>query len=598
MERITKAFSTISSRVLAAVLIIVVAVVAITGIIEYDVNIRQGTEELLKNGDMLASRLSHSLIYPLWEMDRYETEQVVAAEAASQDVLAILVFDEQGAPYSGKIKDAGGNVRSYNAQDPRDRSALTYAFRTVTRQVINRETVIGVVSVYLTDKQLRENQNEIMLRLVLKLLILVAALSAGLYASLKWLIVRPIDALKSWVAMKSADYTVPPPRLKESEELNSLAFAFGDLTTALLKSEGRFKTIFDSVNDAIFINDRESGAILDVNDVACEMFGYTREELLSVDIGTISSGESSYSQQDAVDKIAEAASGKPQLFEWKAKHRNGNLFWVEVNMKRAAIGGADGVVVVIRDITERKRAEAALRESGQRFHNAFEHAAIGMALVAPDGRWTRVNRSLCNLVGYSEEELLTKTFQDITHPDDLETDLEFVRQMLAKEIRTYQMEKRYVHKSGRIVWISLSVSLVRDSQDKPLYFISQIEDITDRKQAEENLKKSEERLLKFFMVAPIGIAVTSLPDGRLLDINSEFETILGIDRSEAVGKTTTELRSSPCRRRRAFAPWRSRAADDPPETDNELAAPCRVAPETAQCATHFHSGAALEPPES
>ncbi len=541
MERITKAFSTISSRVLAAVLIIVVAVVAITGIIEYDVNIRQGTEELLKNGDMLASRLSHSLIYPLWEMDRYETEQVVAAEAASQDVLAILVFDEQGAPYSGKIKDAGGNVRSYNAQDPRDRSALTYAFRTVTRQVINRETVIGVVSVYLTDKQLRENQNEIMLRLVLKLLILVAALSAGLYASLKWLIVRPIDALKSWVAMKSADYTVPPPRLKESEELNSLAFAFGDLTTALLKSEGRFKTIFDSVNDAIFINDRESGAILDVNDVACEMFGYTREELLSVDIGTISSGESSYSQQDAVDKIAEAASGKPQLFEWKAKHRNGNLFWVEVNMKRAAIGGADGVVVVIRDITERKRAEAALRESGQRFHNAFEHAAIGMALVAPDGRWTRVNRSLCNLVGYSEEELLTKTFQDITHPDDLETDLEFVRQMLAKEIRTYQMEKRYVHKSGRIVWISLSVSLVRDSQDKPLYFISQIEDITDRKQAEENLKKSEERLLKFFMVAPIGIAVTSLPDGRLLDINSEFETILGIDRSEAVGKTTTEL---------------------------------------------------------
>jgi PAS domain S-box-containing protein len=295
------------------------------------------------------------------------------------------------------------------------------------------------------------------------------------------------------------------------------------------------------VNDAIFINDRESGAILDVNDVACEMYGYTREELLSVDIGTISSGESSYTQQDAVDKIAEVATGKPQLFEWKAKHKNGNLFWVEVNMKRAAIGGADGVVVVVRDITERKRAEAALRESEQRFQNAFEHAAIGMALVAPDGRWVKVNRSLCSLVGYSEEELLTKKFQDITHPDDLETDLKFVRQMLAKEIRTYQMEKRYVHKSGRIVWISLSVSLVRDSEDKPLYFISQIEDITDRKQAEESLKKSEERLSKFFMVAPIGIAVTSLPDGRLLDINSEFETILGIDRSEAVGKTTTEL---------------------------------------------------------
>jgi PAS domain S-box-containing protein len=451
MIRITKVLSTISSRVLAGVLIVVVAVIAVTGITEYDTNIRQGTEELLKNGDMLASRLSHSLVYPLWELDRYETEQVVAAEMASQDVLAILVFDEQGAPYSGKIRNAGGNVRSYSAQDPQDRSALIYAFRTVTRPVINRGTVIGVVSVYLTDKQLREDQNKIMLWLVLKLLILVAALSAGLYASLKWLIVRPIDALKSWVAMKSADNTVLPPRLKESEELNSLALAFDDLTTALLKSEGRFKTIFDSVNDAIFINDPESGAILDVNDVACEMYGYTREELLSVDIGTISSGESSYSQQDAVNKIAETANGKPQLFEWKAKHKNGNLFWVEVNMKRAAIGGADGVVVVVRDITERKRAEAALRESEERFQNAFEHAAIGMALVAPDGRWVKVNRSLCSLVGYSEEELLTKTFQDITHPDDLSDDLAFVRQMLAKEIRTYGLEKRYIHKSGRII---------------------------------------------------------------------------------------------------------------------------------------------------
>ena len=209
-------------------------------------------------------------------------------------------------------------------------------------------------------------------------------------------------------------------------------------------------------------------------------------------------------------------------------------------MKRAAIGGADAVVVVIRDITERKRAEVAFREE-RRFQNAFEFAAIGMALVAPDGRWIRVNRSLCSLMGYPEDELLRKTFQDITHPDDLEADLALVHQMLTKEIRTYRREKRYIHKSGRIVWISLSVSLIWKDEDNPLYFISQIEDITDRKQAQENLKKSEERLSKFFMVAPVGIAVTSLPDGCLLDINNEFETMLGMDCSEAVGKTTMEL---------------------------------------------------------
>jgi len=146
-----------------------------------------------------------------------------------------------------------------------------------------------------------------------------------------------------------------------------------------------------------------------------------------------------------------------------------------------------------RELDERKRAEEALRESEVRFSQAFEQAAIGMALVAPDGHWLKVNRALCELIGYSEEELMVKTFQDITHPADLDTDLEYVRQMLAGEIQTYQMEKRYFHKLGAGVWILLSVSLVRDPQGKPLYFISQIQDITVRKRAETALGEAENR---------------------------------------------------------------------------------------------------------
>src|SRR5688500_19623565 len=99
------------------------------------------------------------------------------------------------------------------------------------------------------------------------------------------------------------------------------------------------------------------------------------------------------------------------------------------------------------------------------FQNAFEHAAIGMALVAPDGKWLRVNRSVCEITGYSEEELLQGSFQDITHPDDLDLDMANVRRMLAGEIDDYQMEKRYYHKTGAIVWALLSVSLVRDEKE-------------------------------------------------------------------------------------------------------------------------------------
>lgn len=137
------------------------------------------------------------------------------------------------------------------------------------------------------------------------------------------------------------------------------------------------------------------------------------------------------------------------------------------------------------------------------FQNAFEFAAIGMALVSPEGKWLRVNRAICEITGYSEAELLERTFQDITHPDDLEADLENVRKMLAGEIKTYQMEKRYLHKNGSVVWILLSVSLVRTKSGEPLFFIGQIQDITRQKASEEKLAKAaaeikrlQERLLK------------------------------------------------------------------------------------------------------
>jgi PAS domain S-box-containing protein len=137
------------------------------------------------------------------------------------------------------------------------------------------------------------------------------------------------------------------------------------------------------------------------------------------------------------------------------------------------------------------------------FQSAFEFAAIGMALVSPEGKWLQVNRAICEITGYSEAELLERTFQDITHPDDLEADLENVRKMLAGEIKTYQMEKRYLHKNGSVVWILLSVSLVWTKSGEPLFFIGQIQDITRQKASEEKLAKAageikrlQERLLK------------------------------------------------------------------------------------------------------
>ena len=136
----------------------------------------------------------------------------------------------------------------------------------------------------------------------------------------------------------------------------------------------------------------------------------------------------------------------------------------------------------------RLAAEDAMRQSEAIFRSAFEYAAIGMALVGTDGRWLRVNRAICDLTGYSEPELLATDFQTITHPDDLDADLGHVRDLLAGRVRSYQMEKRYFRKDGRIVWVFLSVSLVRDALGQPINFISQIQDITARKHAEDRLR--------------------------------------------------------------------------------------------------------------
>ncbi len=136
----------------------------------------------------------------------------------------------------------------------------------------------------------------------------------------------------------------------------------------------------------------------------------------------------------------------------------------------------------------------AARMSEEMFRLAMNNAPIGMALVSPEGKWLRVNRAICELVGYSEGELLVTDFQTITHPEDLDKDLALLQQMLRREIDFYHMEKRYIRKNGEHVWILLSVSLVWDNEDKPRYFISQIQDIDARKKAEAALQISKERL--------------------------------------------------------------------------------------------------------
>ncbi|HEV8628635.1 MAG TPA: PAS domain S-box protein [Acidimicrobiia bacterium] len=179
--------------------------------------------------------------------------------------------------------------------------------------------------------------------------------------------------------------------------------------------------------------------------------------------------------------------------------------------------------------------DARLREAEQRFRVAFENAPIGKALVAPDGRFLRVNTSLAEIVGYPPNLLLTKTFQEITHPEDVDADLEQVRQLLTGDIRTYSIEKRYLHADGHVVRVNLSVALVRDDDNVPLYFIAQVQDITARRRTEDALRASEQRFRQLVDTSTEAFIAMDA-EGRITEWNRQAERTFGWSRDEAVGR--------------------------------------------------------------
>lgn len=175
---------------------------------------------------------------------------------------------------------------------------------------------------------------------------------------------------------------------------------------------------------------------------------------------------------------------------------DGTVQWLqwEIRPWQDKAGGIGGIVIFAEDITARKDAESAMRESETRYRATFDNAAVGIAHVGLDGRWLRFNDATCAITGYPREELVTKTFADITHPDDVDADWSGARRLLAGEIETFSIEKRYIRKDGSLIWIELTVSLLRDAQGRAQHFISIIQDIHCRKETQAQLLQLAEDL--------------------------------------------------------------------------------------------------------
>jgi diguanylate cyclase (GGDEF)-like protein/PAS domain S-box-containing protein len=204
-------------------------------------------------------------------------------------------------------------------------------------------------------------------------------------------------------------------------------------------------------------------------------------------------------------------------------------------------GSLQQVIFTMVDVSAVVHASQALRASERRFASTLEHAPIGMATVSLEGQFTMVNQALCRITGYDREALQKLTFHEITYPDDLQGDLDRIRDLLAGTIDGYQMEKRYVRQDGGLVWIRLSVSLARDDHGAPLHYISQIEDITEQRRAQQRIRASEERQ-RLVLDNVVDYAIYMLDQGGCITMwNPGCERVTGYAEEEILGQHTSRF---------------------------------------------------------
>jgi len=222
-----------------------------------------------------------------------------------------------------------------------------------------------------------------------------------------------------------------------------------------------------------------------------QLFGWTAAEAIgrtALELGLLPAGERGQRERWLLERAGPAARLPTVLV--RCQRRDGQHIMVESyrSAQRDPSGRIVSLVSFSQDVTVREQALSEVRDSALRFHGVFNQGLIGVALLDAQGRWLKVNEPLCKLTGYSEDELLQLDFQTITHPDDLDKDIEEARRVMRGESSGYQMEKRYLRKDGSVVWVLLHVSRVNATAESPAYFVSMVSDISERKTAEARMK--------------------------------------------------------------------------------------------------------------
>ena len=308
---------------------------------------------------------------------------------------------------------------------------------------------------------------------------------------------------------------------------------------ALRASEEKYRLLIENAGEAVFV--AQDGVFKFANLATARILGRTTDEMRDQPFAELVHAED---RAMVISRHRRRVAGEEDIergYAFRVLHTDGSPRWVEINAVRIEWEGRPATLNFASDITARRAAEEARRESEERFRRIFEESPIGMVTVGLDFRFTRANGTFCDMIGYTEGELLARSFVDITHPEHVGSDVESVKQVARGEIPSYRTEKRYIRKDGRVVWGALTATAMRDANGRTQYFLSMIEDITARRESEAALAESERKYRELANDLPTCVFEADL-DGQVTYANRTGLEWFGYAEEEIVGhKSITDM---------------------------------------------------------